>query len=61
MKEFASSLSNVQPKSPFKGGLCKGGARKILQPKWIHDDDIHQGVQSILWVQGNCSMHLMRG
>jgi len=35
MKEFASCLSNVQPKSPFKGGLCKGGARKILQPKWI--------------------------
>jgi hypothetical protein len=35
MKEFTSCLSNVQPKSPLKGGLWKGGARKILQLEWI--------------------------
>jgi hypothetical protein len=34
---------------------------KYFNQNGSHNDDIHQGVQSILWVQGICSMLLMRG
>jgi hypothetical protein len=46
--------------------LLKADYVKVEQGKYFnqngsHDDDIHQGVQTILWVKGNCSIHLMRG